>query len=1663
MGATNIGNQINNWKYKGDLKSEYFNRTLKNGIKKGVYEGGQLTVINTSTLEISSLVAYVETTDNEKVVRVETQQTIQKTIDISKPILYIKFEWINQIENYADFEFRAEGDTPVNGEVKLGKCNFSGSNLISFDTSYNFRDIGLFNDNGDLVIDDAIINNSIKLLTSPSGSDPTSIGNISFNDERYLREDTFTPTINKLDARVTSNENSILQLQIQNIYQSQRKYNTSDFILETFMDNDDTVTLDTLSNPVDLRDDNDFKNNWIERNGLPNFKNGYIRQHKYNYMLEIMDKFNLEGVGQTHKASIDYDSVNNCYWMMSNNGANTLGEITKLSENLLDGKVEVLARFYVEARASAYWTGICNYQGTDLFFTAYGTDAASIAYKISIDSDGTLNGVGNGETIGLGSDTSAEWANIFTGLFNDIMIYDSNDVGILLANGTTDVSIRKRSIASLGTATGQDITGLENFMGDSAEFAYGLAKSGNDLYILTNTQSNDNRWIYKFDITSDIKSGTPNSFIKTSGRFELSTIVDSTTVGGHGITIGHDGNFYEVVSSTSNGKFLSKRALSLAYWAENQVSGTVEATVYDSTNLPNTPRACLVESDRYYWTGDLSVTANQVDLFRYDDESDAFKHARLTGASWTSIYDMTIDAANDRLWLLGSDGTNFELYYGDLSDFVDNEMGDVYSTGNTVILGTDWGTLATGVGAANTDGLWGVCHDSTNNILYLLNNTDDKIDTLSEDGATWTQGVYDLDVPTSHWMGIACKFDMIYVRDWTSSTAPNKVYAIPLDKANSSTMWVKHTYQDSSANFTGNGAACIDFDGNDLVSVNIDSIAFSKMKLIENPNVLQLQSFPSENNILLENKVTDSTEIVNRYFNNESNYTDIRDMPDKYYQGVIYEKLGFSLLMLDDFYNDYSSAGLPRYDVRKIRTVHYESNQEGDTYRTKVLSWFLNYAPYATAIKGSAISIKNDTIFVTWSLSTAGNAHYFCYINLKNGVAYANDGTSTLGLRKFQKTLSERNVSAVANYWGDPNPELLFSAVAGPETFKIHSRTFSKDDASNYNYANKRTYSILAGEAGADVLVEEWDENENKTPVKVWKSVFGNANVGNRSVFIAEDGRVYAGFTDSTGDLYALSNGTSQPPIKIWELEKDGSGISPAIVSLRSAIIDIAERSPYWRDASGNDNQLLYVGTQDLSITSTYDYGLHVVDVEKETYETIYEIDTTTVDSDDAVKRVDIFEENVFGITANNLSSTEVIGGLVAFKKLRMESKMNSVIKNDWDGSIINTQYALNSTDRPYFSLSPINTDTGFVGPCKFSSTFGVLTTGNSVNGLQLLHFIQNNDECLHKSTTYNILSNPSQYHYTNSQLNNTGFKIDSKIDNSTWSYTNSSGDGDGQKSWVTDLDDDTREIARENGASAQGYTEKTGITGYDTIKLLFKTDDNSGGAKITVTNTTDSIVLTNWNGKEIDLFYDATTSNDTEFFACWITLDSTKTYTIKIENSGLNNAGADDYLRFFGAYPLTNLTNGDVDVTLVTNHTSHTSETNSFTVTKNDSVDLTKIETFVAVQDQTNFVLSGTERAHEFLEASFDSGATWVFRDSVEFSWGSNATDYDDETIDSNGYFGIKTVNPKNAGDNVWLKYTPKINQYYVQSTLKQANDGSTFKSFGDSTKLLDYGMELK
>jgi hypothetical protein len=1149
-------------------------------------------------------------------------------------------------------------------------------------------------------------------------------------------------------------------------YITGRRSNVSSLFTELFNNKENTNTEIAVTSKCEIKDDNDWNDNWISAvgvnyNGGIEFKQGFLRPAKQAYMLEPIESYDLYGVGQANKGAISkYDSQRECYWMISCKGVNDIGEITQISRSMISGKVVINARWYLEAGGSSTnWSGIDlgSYESGGvtydaLFIILCGANTASKIVKIPVNEDGTLGKAGYERESGgsfsldelITSQLAADRAqSAETGYYNDVIDYDEDNVLVVNCNGTT-VSLIAHAKSNLGQSVSDNITGFGSFVGGTTSVGRTLAKSENYLFFRVNDSTDSFRNIFTFDIDNDI---TSNVVYSASGRFQVSRESSNSSLGSsggcEGITVSYDGYILEVTSTAAAGTFIAKRSFSNALWGESQVSGMYPmraAPNYNGvgTSVPATPKACMVDASGWYYTGDSSAAASQARIIRYKETGVANK-CTLTGTAGgqtiTGIVDLCTDGTN--VWLLLVSSTSeYHIHKGLLSDLTTALNA---ANGSISISSGDW--PACDNDSTVTNEKTGICYDVDEDLLYILNDgATDKIDSLTTTSTgVYTEDVYDLPAPVGadKWGGIASFGDNIYVVD-SDATVSSPAYIYVLDKISGTTAAYKfvHMYQDPSHTFSASvriTGICLN-DENDLLCVNTAVKSFFLLKTLDNPDVLQLNSYLDVNNGLFTSQVVGVTKIVRRetdpndfteflqvdasgsYDPNASptTYSIIsskRNVPNDYYFGVCYANNGFSLVHLDEFLSRRSVTGKNRYDIRDLIIQH---------------SWgAANNLCDDVAFTSRSIDINKDVVFL-------GSDFGVNIIFLKTGKALMLDNGTKSGFQ-YGGAFSQRNDGSTYSGQHDPNLDLSYLRVN-----TVFSRTFTKEDTSDYNGAYPKTCVVLGTGDGdstgkADLLVITWGEDGNPAAMKVWNDIFNGVSFVSNAVWIAPSGRIFGGVTDVGGE--GTEGGIYYSNKYAFDISEDGT--SAAYTQVGSAILTdsvwkISPQSRCWKTASGTWRHVLLCSTY----RSNSKAKISLVDVESATIETIHDIGTSGT-----YFYATAFEDIVFGVS----SASDASAGINIYKKNRFgDSSIASPSGSSW------SLYQITNTTRPFFDPKAVvasgsNSDQSNL---VYSPEIGMLMLATGKDRLSMLHLNYQLDFCRHESVE-NDCANPSECLYT--------------------------------------------------------------------------------------------------------------------------------------------------------------------------------------------------------------------------------------------------------------------------------------------------------------------------
>lgn len=1023
-------------------------------------------------------------------------------------------------------------------------------------------------------------------------------GSVTSDGDIICENGNFIGTFAALDSlseRVGATERLNLSQELRLAYLEQSQQIGSERLVELFFTKDLVVSnLEGTGNIVaPIFSDSDAQNNWKARIPDPSYKNGFIRNRLGTFMGETIDTYDMRGIGMTYKSGLSkFDIANNCYWAVTYRDNNLPGEILKLARSMPDGKVQIVSRYGLPAPGTGnWWSGIdVDTNGTRLWFCVMGNNglAESKVYGIKINSDGSLGEaaykVYPGQEISLVNSCYAVHAianaGVDIGYYNDVTEWDDDTICVLAvypAGSGSPATLVRLDKANLGDSIQPDITGLGNggFVNrNTTSTAWGCSvkKYGNDLWLRRIDNGNDLWWIYRINLTDDIKN---NVVVSCSSRFE--SWFQEDEVGNGGISISFEGDLLELCQGrVSTAVVIARRSLKGAKWAENQVDRCL--VLWADPDKQQKTASCM-ESDRYFWTADWAATANQVDLFRYDTQDGTVKHCRLTDSnSLTGVHDIEINPAGKLMMTTTGTGGMF-VYWGDASALV-AIMGNSYNASLTKALGTDWGTRVNPSGFPTAKNFYGLAWDGDASKWLLLNDTDDKIDTLSADVSAYTTGVYDIAAPASGvWAGIAYKNGKIHIGECRSDGQPHQIFVLDKEKSTSDAWLRIHQYQDGAFTFQALGSQCLSFWGDDLIRVSVDTGALKncfyafRVKTIENPLVMQMNWFIfyshsggtaiNPYSLAMSSFISCMTPIKQRKFKPEQ-YSDPLNVPDNFFMGVGFAaaggQAGMSIFHLDEMFEERTSEGLPRYDVRKIRKWDCFAYTGAD---------YQNAGNFiCTDLRLSCIEIRDDIIVVQTSVTTNNMPRVI--LNLKTGLMWC-QGRSLSGMR-YNGSWSERNLG---KGWklGVYNPQFDVSGNVGSDC-GASSYTFSKGDKSDYDYENKRTYFCMSNTAGLDVLVMLWGTGDNAYPETSWRNVFNGAWA--QQPWLAPSGVLFCGGTNeylyrvrTPHDSIYGASGNNYRSSYVWNIVSDAYGQIQVGPGFGSIVTAIAPHSYCYRNPSG--------------------------------------------------------------------------------------------------------------------------------------------------------------------------------------------------------------------------------------------------------------------------------------------------------------------------------------------------------------------------------------------------------------------------------------------------------------------------------------------------------------
>lgn len=1465
--------------------------------------------------------------------------------------------------------------------------------------------------------------------------------------------------------------------------------------------------------------------------------------------------------GYARLSSLNYDSTNECYWCIvnENNGTKT-NYLVRLSKDWKDGKPFILGRWKLDLgtyTGNAHFSA-CVSDGSYLYMLVdnYSTAAGNgWLGKLAINKTG---GIFNG-TLGANSRRSGETitqsATIVAGMdwravkgisgtlkLPALVVWNSSYIGVLIYDAGAapyDVSIQFTESGDNGAGAFNDgsaispITGLRRIISqNSANFTnyynsiLGMCKDGNNLYIkynLTDTQHKqitvlnvaDNGASYTGDIAGNIVSGSPR-FMKASGLLYLGRYnnEDQTTQSAGAMCISHDGHLLQGhVKNGTNAEFtILKRAINGAYYPENHISGIFPLVniralgsypVTSWSNVLGATRSICIENNsgvKYIWVASFGVTANQVDLFRIRMSDGAYQQCRFTTGEFTGISGIAIDSTNTNIYLCFNTSTaSSRIYSGTLSSLLAlmTGMGDGYSVAQAVTPGTSWGTSFAGLTGTTFYADITIAEDRS--LIYLLNHTNSRVDSITLDGVTLSTNIFPLGTFTGNeqYRGIAYRDGKLFVcLNATADLNKNHVSVYDIDLSTSSKAYRLHIYQDVSSLplDTGGGSSCLAFDGYELWTMNSIHFKGYKIKTLEDPDVLQLHSFIDEQNALYQSYWVIGHKWGKSYFTPEE-YTeelpvDLTDptsakvkVPSKRnymgenwlvvgYKYVDAAKLaGFSILKMDKFLNDKDSvtaSGHRRYDVRKIDPVHFTGG--GSTLATLNMGG----SNSSSAMTAPMFVEKDIIVFANASqnLTNDNELSGVRLLNLKTGKMCLLNST---GFGYYNGTISQRNDGLgytnqeVSNLQLRSTPQIAWEHIQG-------IRTFSKNDLSDYNLPYEKTFiGIFEGSTTRTSILEiDWGENEEGIPIRYYRNAINITSFDYiYGSWISEDGYLFAVSASSAGERYLIKSKK-----KVWEFSNNN---------------DISSLDGGYSYPSGvvnSHNFILYITTPIRSAGDYWDYFNHISS------------DSFSIKLTDGKWKHYVFlsaysyTDNLYLICPEDLSSelihgSNTTGTIYVTKTLRDEDKLiqyaeyenaylyffaimekksfNNISRwynNTYDFGSKASNWAIKYNfmndnqfrpgdwiNRPYFAAGityGIYQTTFHKMEGNFNSEYNILSvslrltsvTANPTQNacaLQLLHFGFGKNNSEYESIDVEI-DNPDKCYYEKSEIKDVKTELTELASNDTTiTYTGT---------WS--LSNGVEELTEANASGAMASWLIP--AGYKTAKVELLRNTDLGIAKISLYDVTNSVYV--WEDRLVDTYGVA------ENFFYEIELpELTSSYRVEIEhNANHNSSSSSPYSIEIGSYILLKDTESNFQADLVTWDEEFPATTYSYTDIQRGKNSLIKQQTFSPNGTDTVFTLSGDNRAFELYRISENSGGIWRYPEETNhFTYGLNFPDYNNELIDSNGYTNIKFLTaPTSSTNSVIVQYVPRATKAYIKQTCKFP-EGEEIDKRG-KPRLLDY-----
>ncbi len=133
MGDINTGNQIIRWEYNQNISTQEINQMWVDVINPGVYEGGVLSKISDSSINVSPFTIVFKTANN-LLIYCKSQENITVNVNSGTPYITSSYFHSTSKKQYADLVSKPY-ENIYSTDIILGKCIYSGSVLTGFDYS----------------------------------------------------------------------------------------------------------------------------------------------------------------------------------------------------------------------------------------------------------------------------------------------------------------------------------------------------------------------------------------------------------------------------------------------------------------------------------------------------------------------------------------------------------------------------------------------------------------------------------------------------------------------------------------------------------------------------------------------------------------------------------------------------------------------------------------------------------------------------------------------------------------------------------------------------------------------------------------------------------------------------------------------------------------------------------------------------------------------------------------------------------------------------------------------------------------------------------------------------------------------------------------------------------------------------------------------------------------------------------------------------------------------------------------------------------------------------------------------------------------------------------------------------------------------------------------